>query len=163
MAVNVEVVVNEIKAQIEENKEQSDIPTFVEVMSVLDPCVVEYDGTELHNLVCAYNDNSYIIESTPIKGNRLIVFIKRVIRKLTRFYIRPIVDKQNSINAMTGRVLSAIDNDMQSKGFCNMSELAEKSALLELKLKKLDGEMTVLINRVNELEAENKALREKLK
>ncbi len=163
MAVNVKAVVNEIKAEIEESKERSDIPTFAEVMSVLEPSVVEYDGAELRSLICAYNENSYIIESTPIKGNRFIAFIKRIIRKLTRFYIRPIVDKQNSINAMTGRVLIALDNDMQRVSLCSMGEYAEKYALLELKFNKLDSKTTMLLNRVNELEAENKALKEKLK
>jgi len=160
--INVESVVNDIKNEIEGI--ESDIPTFSDVMSIIAPEVVDIDGNEIHSLVGAYNANCYLIESTPIKGNRIIVFIKRIIRKFTRFYIRPLVDSQNDINAMTGRVFSAFEKNLCDSGLIdNFNELFEKNAILELKLKAFDKELDSLKNRINALELENKSLKEQLK
>lgn len=164
MEINVESVVSEIKNEIEMAGIESDIPTFADVMSIVAPEVVDIDGNEIRALVGAYNSNCYLIESTPIKGNPIIVFIKRIIRKFTRFYIRPLVDSQNDINAMTGRVFSAFEKNLCESGLINnFTELFEKNAVLELKMKMFENELDKLKNRICALEAENKSLKEQLK
>jgi hypothetical protein len=50
--------------------------------------------------------NSWEIQpNKPLIGNKLIVFIKRIIRKLTRFFMQPIVKEQNAFNYSVFRVL----------------------------------------------------------
>jgi hypothetical protein len=50
--------------------------------------------------------NSWEIQpNKPIIGNKLVVFIKKIIRKLIRFYIIPIVKEQNAFNYSIFRIL----------------------------------------------------------
>lgn len=163
MEINVDAVVQEIKRDIEREGCVSDIPSFNDVMHIEAPEVTVSSSGDLTELVKTYNSTCYVIESTPVRGNRLVVFIKRIIRKLTRFYVKPIVDVQNHINATSGRIFTAIETELSQKSTGDMIQLYERNATLEMQLKLLSNELDAVKNRLLLLEDENSELRAHLK
>ena len=77
------------------------------------------------------------------------MFIKKVLRKMIKFYIEPVVFEQNDFNANTVVVLNTLRENAASP---DMSELRERLDMLQLENKKL-------ALRVEKLERENEQLR----
>lgn len=162
--INVDAVVQEIKKEIEREGCVSDIPSFNEVMNIEAPTVAAYNSSDLGELVKTYSSTCYVIESTPISGNRFVAFIKRIIRKLTRFYVKPIVDVQNHINATSARIFTAIEGDLSRQSAAvDIAPLYERNTVLEMQLKLLSDELDAVKSRLLLLEDENSALKERLK
>ena len=86
---------------------------------------------------------------------RIKVFIKKVIRKLTKFYVEPVVFEQNSFNAAAVNVLNVMKSSAESRQEDNSGELMSRLETLELAQKELRS-------RIDFLERENAALREEL-
>lgn len=163
MEINVDAVVQEIKNDIEREGCVSDIPSFKDVMRIEAPETVSFGEDDLKGMVEAYGSSCYVVESTPIKGNPIVVFIKRLIRKLTRFYVRPIVNAQNDINAMSGRIFVSIEKRIGESGITEYAQLYEKNAVLEMRLKVICDELDAVKRRLLAVEDENRALREQAK
>ena len=86
----------------------------------------------------------------PIYGNRIAVFIKRLIRKLIRFYIRPTVEQQNEFNVSMSRAMSTVGKyaiELHSEA------LLDRMNELEAKLKQVNEENEELRRRLEKLEA----------
>jgi hypothetical protein len=98
------------------------------------------------------NTHYYIQPYKELGGNPLKVFFKKVIRKLTKFYVEPVVFEQNEFNANTAKVLNTIRN---SVGDAAAPDYSGRIEVLELAQKEL-------LNRLDRLERENAALREEL-
>lgn len=64
-----------------------------------------------------------------INGKKIKVFLKKTVRKITRFYVEPIVDEQNDFNASSEAAISSLRNTQKK-----------------------------LIKRIEKLESENKRL-----
>ena len=90
----------------------------------------------------------YIQPYKELKGNPVKVFIKKVIRKLVKFYVEPVVFEQNDFNANAVTVMKSL-----SEG--QAADLSGKVETLELAQKEL-------LIRLDKLERENKELRAKL-
>ena len=105
--LNIESILCEIRRKIKEKGFTKDMLSFED----------NFDDTYL-SLIPKYNDvvdieqqleilcNSWDVQpNKPLYGNRLIVFFKKIIRKLIRFFVLPIVNEQNTINYSVFRIL----------------------------------------------------------
>ena len=147
---SIEEVMEEIRKEIKEKGLTSDMLSFNDVASVSAADEGSFSKKELE--VCLANlSGSYVIsESRPLEGNPFVVFVKRVIRKLTRFYIKPVADAQTEFNGYTvqaANMLSRYVCDGRSKG------LEERIRELELKLQTAVNENRALLSRMEALEA----------
>lgn len=135
--INIEEIMNEIRANIKERGYDKEPLSFEEV-AVSKPVLQgdsEYDAEEFNREIeyLNYNwNNSFMI---PIAGgNPIGVFIKKVIRKLTRFIVFPIVNFQNAYNASNVRCLKQIKEYM-----AEMEEYKVRIAKLEKEIEELKG------------------------
>lgn len=113
--INVEEIMEEIRQNIRERGYDKEPLSFEEVQ-VSKPAIVADGGYsadqflyELGYINHNWNNNFQV----PVTGrNLLAVFIKKVIRKLTRFIVFPIVNFQNSYNGSNVRCMNQIKEYM---------------------------------------------------
>ena len=146
---SIEEIMEEIRKEIKEKGLTSDMLSFSDVARVSAEEEEEFSEKELE--VCLANlGASYVIsESRPLEGNSFVVFVKRIIRKLTRFYIKPVADAQTEFNACAVRIanmLSLYVRDGHSEG------LEKRIRELELKLEAAVNENRALLSRIEALE-----------
>ena len=149
MEVNVEDIMNEIRAEIREKGYTSDVLSFKELMSV-SPSYSQAGSAvyDLQGTVIYINDSYSVAESVPVTGNVIVRFIKKIIRKLLRFYVKPIVMSQNEFNALCARALTDVST--------YITESAGKS------VDALEGRISALEQKLDALTKENESLKEKL-
>ena len=153
MEINVESVIDEIKAEIKEKGYVSDIISFNEVTSISVGGGSDISGlSELDGAVRYLNSSYFVPDSVPVSGNIIVRFIKRIIRKFTRFYVKPIVMSQNEINGFTARAFNDIYEYIKSND--SVSELENKIKVIDLKIKTVTKENEALLARIEELEKE---------
>lgn len=148
----------QIKREIEEKVLTSDMLSFEDVPYKKPVQVDAVAGTSLSaaNEALTYiNAHHYIQPYKPLPGNPIKVFFKKVIRKLTKFYVEPIVFEQNSFNAAAVNVLNVMKSAAESRQDDNSAELLSRLETLELAQKELRS-------RIDSLERENASLREEL-
>ncbi len=151
--INIEEIMAEIKRGIREKGLTADMLSFEDVpyekpVDMTSGTSVEESDEALRYL----NTHYYIQPYKELGGNPLKVFFKKVIRKLTKFYVEPVVFEQNEFNANTAKVLNTIRN---SVGDAAAPDYSGRIEVLELAQKEL-------LNRLDRLERENAALREEL-
>lgn len=73
-----------------------------------------------------------------IGGNRLAVFFKKIIRKLIKFYVEPIIDEQNQFNFYTTSAMTQLYAKMQDEQAVKIMELQQQVEALEEKCKRLE-------------------------
>ena len=102
--VNVEEIMAEIRHEIKEKGYKNDDITFYDIL------IFGSDGSAvkshaLINNIRNLQGRQCVSAYRPIKSRRIIgpviVFIKKIIRKLTSFYVEPIVGDQNEFNKLT--------------------------------------------------------------
>ena len=164
MSVNVEKIMQEIRDEIKEKGYTYDMLSFKDIS--VSPCSdKEKASIESAEKDLAYMGNtSFVAAYRPLAGNKLAVLIKKVIRKLTKFYVEPIVASQNEFNnAAVQSVGSVIDLIKQQKpdesSSVSIDEVSERLSTLELQLKTAYSEIRTLNERINQLEAENDHLK----
>ncbi len=151
--INIEEIMAEIKQNIKDQGLTADMLSFEDVpyekpVDMTSGTSVEESDEALRYL----NTHYYIQPYKELGGNPLKVFFKKVIRKLTKFYVEPVVFEQNEFNANTAKVLNTIRN---SVGDAAAPDYSGRIEVLELAHKEL-------LNRLDRLERENAALREEL-
>lgn len=159
---NIEEVMDDIRKEIKEKGLTSDMLSFSDVASVSVADESSFSKAGLDNCLANLSDSYVITESRHISGNPIVVFIKKVIRKLTRFYIKPIVEAQTEFNAytvQTANMLSRYVYDNLEKP--SEKQLEEKIELLELKLQTAAKENNMLQSRIEALEARLNGLERK--
>lgn len=113
--INVEEIMKEIRQNIRERGYDKEPLSFEEVQ-VSKPAIASDVGysVDLFLYELGYlNHNWSNSFQAPVTGrNPLVVFIKRVVRKFTRFIIFPIVNFQNSYNGSNVRCLNQIKEYM---------------------------------------------------
>lgn len=157
MEINIEEVMNEIRAEIKEKGYTSDMLSFEDVVS-LSPVAVDADSAieDLHGAISCINASYIVPESIPVKGNAIVRFVKKVIRKLCRFYVKPIVMTQNEFNALCVRALNDVNIYIDESSKTSVTELENKVNMLELKLKTVVAENVKLAKRIEALEQDGK-------
>lgn len=110
--VNVEEIMKQIRAEIAEKGLQDDAIEFETIMGIdSTDGSREFNCKRLNESVIYLNGNwevsayRQLYAVSGFKG-KLFVFVKKVIRKLTKFYVEPIVADQNQFNASVTRSMN---------------------------------------------------------
>jgi hypothetical protein len=105
--INVETILCKIRKKIKEEKLSKDMLTFEDnfddkFLSLIPPNNGFVDIEQQLDIL----RNSWNIQTDkPLNGSRLVIFIKRIIRKLIRFFLIPIVKEQNAFNWSVIKIL----------------------------------------------------------
>ncbi|MBQ2265294.1 MAG: hypothetical protein IJY06_10695 [Oscillospiraceae bacterium] len=150
--IHIEEIMQNIRKEIKEKGLSSDMLSFEDVPYQKPDAAVNGAGSEEVKNSLVYLNGHYNVQPyKPLGGNPLFVFIKKVLRKLMKFYIEPIVNDQNNFNANVVRVLNAQQNTPAP----DTDELMKRLEVLELNQKQLTL-------RVAALQQENAALRSRI-
>lgn len=154
MEINIESVMDEIRAEIKEKGYTPDMLSFKEAVNASSASLIDSDSfsNDLSEAVIYINDCYIIPESVPVSGNVFVRFIKKIIRKFLRFYVKPIVMSQNEFNALCVRAFNDINGYIDETSKVNITELEDKINVLELKIKTVTKENERLIERIEKLE-----------
>ncbi len=111
MEINVEDIINEIKEEIKLKGLNKEILSFedIPINNNKDIEFEHFDMQSLHDAIVYLNSNYENQVYRQLYGSKLIVFIKKVIRKLINFEILPLVEYQNHFNAFVVRSLNNIE------------------------------------------------------
>ena len=135
--INIEEIMADIRKKIKDENLTADMLSFEDV-PYKKPVQVKAGTLEAADESLRYLNTRYYIQPyKQLQGNPVKVFIKKVLRKMIKFYIEPVVFEQNDFNANTVVVLNT---------------LSERLDMLQLENKKL-------ALRVEKLERENEQLR----
>ncbi len=150
--IHIEEIMQNIRKEIKEKGLSSDMLSFEDVPYQKPDAAVNGAGSEEVKNSLVYLNGHYNVQPyKPLGGNPLFVLIKKVLRKLMKFYIEPIVNDQNNFNANVVRVLNAQQNTPAP----DTDELMKRLEVLELNQKQLTL-------RVAALQQENAALRSRI-
>lgn len=142
--INVEDIMQEIRAQIEHRGYKKSDLRFADVtIETVDNMEDIDEYFELQNFgltVDKMNSKRTVQCWRMLCGNKFVVLMRKIIRKLIKFYVEPIVKEQNQFN------------------FYTTSAMAQLYAKLE---KEQAMELELLQNRIEELENKCRALGEK--
>ncbi len=155
MEICTETIMAQIKAEIAEKGLVSDTPDFDSVPYERPVAVSKGEASlDAADKTLAFMSAHYYVQPyKPLLGSRPAVFAKKVIRKLTKFYVEPVVFEQNDFNAHTVSALRSI-RGVIGKHFSDSEALGERIAALE-------KQNTELLGRIDSLESELSALRNK--
>lgn len=132
-SVDVEAIMAEIQERIKEREYSPEMLSFDEVtvgMELQDGVSgdnVMYSDAELSQSIKLASAAHNISYYEPMAGNKIKVFIKRVLRKLMAFQMLPLRDRQNQFNyqiLQSVRLLDARVNELEDA-------LLRKEALIE--------------------------------
>ncbi len=156
--INIEEIMHGIRQEIKEKGLSPDMLSFEDVPyqkpgDAVSGCSL--DSEEVRNAMVYLNGHYNVQPYKPLGGNALFVFIKKVIRKLVKFYIEPIVNDQNNFNANTVRVLNAVQQSCTAGQGEDTKELLRRLEVLELNQKQM-------ALRISALQQENAALRSRI-
>lgn len=147
--VDIDKIMSEIRQKIKDEGLTSSMLSFEEIpldkpSSELDIDYNPYILKQSAELLCSQNQ---LTPNKPIEGNPLVRLMKKVIRKLTQFYVLPIVMEQNILNFHNANAVSQL--------YCFAREtekLSEKISELENQHLMDEKRIAELESRLNELE-----------
>jgi hypothetical protein len=152
--INIEEIMSQIKREIKEKNLTADMLSFEDVPYEKPTDMSSGSSLEDCDSALTYlNTHYYIQPYKELQGNPLKVFFKKVIRKLTKFYVEPVVFDQNDFNANTTKALNSLRSAVNTGS--ESSDMNDRLQVLELAQKELT-------KRIDSLERENAALREEL-
>ena len=153
MEVNIEQIMDGIRAEIKEKGYTSDMLSFKDVMSKNSSFENTLSDSELTDAIDTADSLCLVPFDRPLTGNPIAVLFKKIIRKLIRFYIRPIVELQNEFNAQIVSATKAVGKRaIEGKSATADSGLTAKVVLLEQKLEAATKENEELRQRLERLE-----------
>ncbi len=138
MSVNIEEIMQEIKAEIKEKGYTADMLDFKDVAAVTvhSGSNGDFNSEEYGDIVSYLSENSVVPVSMPIKGNPIIVFIKKLIRRIARVTIRPVTEHQTEYNAYTAHALGMVGTYIESNQSSDkVTELTNRIEVLDLQLR----------------------------
>jgi len=131
--IDVEKIMKEIRLEIQEKGLNESMLSFQDVDGGEMPngfqTAEKYDPGELERLVQQANLRSNVPWYHRMEGNACANFIKKVIRKLIRFMIIPVVGEQNAFNESAAQCLNQL--------LANVKEQDQKIMALEKELQAL--------------------------
>lgn len=101
--INVEKIMEEIRAEIKEKGYVDDLPDFSDTFCTISPSHRGiFDKDEFQETVQYLNENWNVQAYRQLIGNGLAgkikILIRKIIRKCIKFYIEPIVEEQDKFN-----------------------------------------------------------------
>ena len=141
--INIEEIMAEIKQNIKDQGLTADMLSFEDV-----PFKKTAHGGSASEALDYITSHYYIQPYKELKGNPVKVFIKKVIRKMVKFYVEPVVFEQNDFNANAVTVMKSLSDS--------------KSADLSGRVETLELANKELLMRLDKLERENNELRSRL-
>lgn len=156
--INIEEIMADIRREIAEKHLTPDMLSFEDVPydkpgEAVNKCSLQ--SSEARNAMVYLHSHYAVQPYKPLSGNPVAVFVKKVIRKLTKFYIEPTVADQNEVNANIVRMLNALEQSAQTSQATSEQTLEKRLAVLELQQKQTAKELAAL-------RKENAALRARL-
>ncbi len=153
--INIEEIMKDIRREIAEKHLTPDMLSFEDVPydkpeEAVNKCSLQ--SPEARSAMVYLHSHYAVQPYKPLSGNPAAVFFKKVIRKLTKFYIEPTVADQNEVNANIVRMLHALEQSAQKS---DEPSLEKRLAVLELQQKQTAAELAAL-------RKENAVLRAKL-
>lgn len=142
-AVDVTKIMSEIRQKIKDEGLTPSMLSFEEIpmdkpSSELDTDYNPYILKQSAELLCSQNQ---LTPNKPIEGNPLVRLMKKVIRKLTQFYVVPIVLEQNTLNFHYANAVSQL--------YC----FTQESEKLNIRLSELERQHIMDEKRIAELES----------
>lgn len=136
--VDIEKIMQEIRAEIKEKGLDKEILAFETDRSKQSSHVYDcFDFDFFVNSIERMNRTCLMQPNKPVEGNPIAVLIKKIIRKLTRFYIAPIVCDQSEFNICATKAANSvryyIQEEMRDKQ--RIDELQNRIEALEKLLK----------------------------
>ena len=134
--INVEEIMNMIRKNIKEKgyKEHESINNFNFISENKGVNEIQEDFESLHYL---WNIN---LEREIKSKNKLFAFIKKIIRKLSRWYIKPIIEDQIIFNSIVVRTNSYLKSKLK--------ETKEQLSNNTEEMKKIINEIKIVENRI---------------
>ena len=141
--INIEDIMKEIREEINKKNYPGNIIKFEDVeldknsIEMLELDTIKFNQDSFKSSIVYLKNNKEVSAWRYFEPNGLIsklkIFIKKVIRKMTKFYIEPIVNDQNNLNEKIYEALCQI----------NAKQLSDEQKILELnnKIKKLEKEL----------------------
>ena len=145
--INIEEIMAEIKQSIKDQGLTADMLSFEDV-----PYRKNAQSGSASEALDYVSTHYYIQPYKELQGNPVKVFIKKVIRKLTKFYVEPVVFEQNDFNANAVTVMKSLAESGSADlgGRVETLELANKELLIRLdKLERENAELRRLISKEN--------------
>ena len=122
VTVNIEEIMEEIRADIQKRKLDGTLVPFEEVpqsdvLVNLDVDSDDYDEAKIKKYLDLLNKGYMVILDRPFSqgSSKAGVFVKKAVRRLTRFYINPVVRDQNSFNAAATNALHQMNNRLHQQ------------------------------------------------
>jgi hypothetical protein len=143
--INIEEIMAEIKQSIKEQGLTADMLSFEDV-----PYRKNAQSGSASEALDYVSTHYYIQPYKELQGNPVKVFIKKVIRKLTKFYVEPVVFEQNDFNANAVTVMKSLTESGSADlgGRVETLELANKELIIRLdKLERENAELRRLISK----------------
>lgn len=132
--INTEEIMKQIRAEIKEKGLDSSVLSFEEIpfQQEVSHAAQNFQLASLQQSADYLNIRNQIEPYKPLEGNFLVVFIKKVIRKLVKFYLLPIITEQNALNLHTANAVNQLNLYVQ--------EQQNKITALESQIKALQKE-----------------------
>ena len=143
--INIEEIMAEIKQSIKEQGLAADMLSFEDV-----PYKKNAQSGSASEALDYVSTHYYIQPYKELQGNPVKVFIKKAIRKLTKFYVEPVVFEQNDFNANAVTVMKSLAESGSADlgGRVETLELANKELIIRLdKLERENAELRRLISK----------------
>ena len=165
--IDIDQIMQEIRQEIKEKNLDHAILDFEEIPFTPEISQAEnqFQCSSLQQSTEYLNIRNQIDPYKPIEGNFLIRWIKKVLRKLMKFYIMPIMTEQNALNLHTANAIHQTNQYILSRtesDQVNLAELISRMDALELKQAANRQEIQALRSQIRTLSTENEKLRRKL-
>lgn len=163
--IDSEKIVEEIRKEIAGKQMTDDLPSFESIpmppeVSYMGADIADFDMGDLMESNEYINRHFLVSVWHPTGSARRLIgpaigFFQRIMRKLTRFFVEPIVEDQNAVNMNEVRAINQIRNYI----YLDMQALDDRAELIRTIAHQTDE----LSRRVAALEEENRKLREEMK
>lgn len=161
MSLNIEDIMSEIRADIKEKGLSGDMLSFADIPCDANPRnpAAQYDSDQLRKNISYVSDYFALSTDNDLEGGVLSKLIKKIVRKLTRFYVEPVADEQSAINANTAQALQQLELYIMNSQEQSTVTLAKRIEDLELQQKNNRMEIDSLRSQVAALSEQLNTLR----
>ena len=154
MAINIEDIMSEIRSDIQQKGLNSSMLSFADVPCDANPenLTESYDPDTLRSNVQYVSTQYQVQPYRTLTGNPILVFFKKVLRRLMRFYVEPIAQEQTYFNANTAQALQEMEMYIIDTQTHSNAALAARIADLELQQKNSRMQIDALTKQIESLQ-----------